>query len=116
MTRLRSIPPRVGAPPSRLASTATAGTGFARTDGLSPAQRGYDADWRRLRAQVLIEEPFCPACAAKGIRRASTDVDHIRPFKGRDDPLRLARGNLRALCHPHHMARTARQAAGREGG
>jgi 5-methylcytosine-specific restriction protein A len=109
MKRLRCIAPRIGTTPARLATLATAGTGFARTDGLSPAERGYDADWRRVRKQVLEETPICP-CG-----KPATDVDHIRPFRGLADPLRLARGNLRALCHPCHMGRTAHQAHGRGG-
>lgn len=106
MTRLRAIPPRLACAPGRLAPAATSGTGFARTDGLTPAQRGYDADWRRVRAEVLREQPWCP-CGKR-----ATDVDHIQSFRGIADPLRLARSNLRALCHPCHMARTARQSHG----
>ena len=56
MTRLLSAPARLSAPAARLASTATYGTGFARSDGLSAAQRGYDRDWRALRLEVLRRE------------------------------------------------------------
>ena len=62
---------------------------------------------------MLADEPLCRLCAEAGRVTAATDVDHIEAFAGLDDPLRLARSNLRPLCHPCHMARTARQASGR---
>jgi 5-methylcytosine-specific restriction protein A len=111
MKRLRSAPPRIGAAPSRLASTATSGTGFVRHDGRSSTQRGYGADWRRVRAQVLAAEPLCRFCAASGRVEPAVEVDHVEPFHGLDDPRRLAVTNLRPLCTPCHRARTARQAA-----
>lgn len=112
MSRLRTLPPRIGALPPRLAAApVTAGSGFARTDGRSSTARGYGVDWRRVRARVLQDEPLCRLCAEAGRVTAATDVDHIEPFAGLDDPLRLDRRNLRPLCRPCHMARTARQAS-----
>jgi 5-methylcytosine-specific restriction endonuclease McrA len=35
-------------------------------------------------------------------------VDHIVPFHGLDDPLRLDENNLQTLCHTHHQQKTAR--------
>lgn len=115
MARLRSLPPRIGSLPQRYASLVTAGSGFARTDGRSSTARGYGQDWRRLRAQVLSEEPLCRMCHDAGRVTAATEVDHIEPFAGLDDPRRLDRGNLRPICRPCHARRTARQASGREG-
>lgn len=115
MPRLRTLPPRLSALPSRVTpAPASAGTGFARTDGRSSTARGFGQDWRRFRLTVLADEPLCFVCAAEGRVTASTDVDHIIPFKGIDDPLRLDRKNVRSMCHHHHMQRTARQAAGIE--
>lgn len=115
MPRLRTLRPRIStAPPRVSAAPPTAGTGFARTDGRSSTARGYGQDWRRFRLTVLADEPLCFVCAAEGRVTASTDVDHIIPFKGIDDPLRLDRKNVRSMCHHHHMQRTARQAAGIE--
>ncbi|WP_158291876.1 HNH endonuclease [Paracraurococcus ruber] len=110
--RLSAIPARLGRLASRTASAVTVGTGFARTDRSSSTARGYGQDWRRVREQVLADEPLCRFCQAKGRVTAATDLDHIRSFQGLDDPLRLDRSNLRPLCQPCHMARTARQAAG----
>ncbi|WP_040667197.1 HNH endonuclease signature motif containing protein [Nitrolancea hollandica] len=63
--------------------------------------RGYGRPWRRIRDQVLTEEPFCRICGAP-----SQEVDHIvaRADGGSDD-----RGNLRGLCRRCHASRTARQ-------
>jgi 5-methylcytosine-specific restriction enzyme A len=74
--------------------------------------RGYDADWRRVRAQYLGRNPWCchPNCG-----RDAVEVDHIVAVK--DAPhLRLSPSNLRGYCKPHHSARTARdQGFGRKG-
>ena len=63
-------------------------------------ERGYGAAWRRLRAEVLDDEPLCRVCG-----RIATDVDHIRPKRrgGSDD-----RSNLQPLCKAHHSAKTLR--------
>ena len=70
-------------------------------------KRGYDADWRRLRQQVLAEEPHCQFCREQGRITGARDIDHIIPVREKPD-LRLVRSNLRALCRPCHSARTAR--------
>jgi DNA modification methylase len=69
-----------------------------RSRGSSTAQ-GYGADWRKLRARVLREEPDCRRCGAH-----ATDVDHIVPRRqgGTND-----RTNLQALCKQCHSYFTA---------
>ena len=114
MGRLRGLPPRFTSPAPRVGTGTSAGPGFARSDGLSTTERGYGADWRKVRALVLRAEPMCRMCRAEGRYTPATEVDHIQRFFGREDPLRLDLGNLRPLCVPHHRARTARQAHGRE--
>lgn len=110
--RIRTLPPQFSAPPPRFTSTATAGSGFARSDGRSSAERGYGADWRAVRAQVLQAEPICRLCK----RATATEVDHIERLRGISDPLRLDRRNLRPVCSPCHRSRTARQSHGNRGG
>ena len=43
----------------------------------SAYRRGYGARWRKLRAQVLMEEPLCRECRKAGRIVPATDVDHI---------------------------------------
>ena len=49
--------------------------------------------WRRLRAQVLLEEPVCYRCGCA----PSTTVDHAVPLSRRPD-LAHTRANLRGCC------------------
>src|SRR4051794_30730804 len=68
----------------------------------TPAERGYDKDWFRLRYAFLKAHPTCCVCGA-----ASTHVDHVKSI--REAPhLRLIESNLRAMCLPCHSRRTAR--------
>jgi 5-methylcytosine-specific restriction protein A len=71
-------------------------------------ERGYDAEWRRLRAIHLRDNPYCVECAKFGKVEKATEVDHIIPHKG-DDSLRLDASNLQSLCHYHHSQKTGRE-------
>lgn len=73
----------------------------------SAAARGYDADWKRLRERVLLEEPVCRFCERRGLAVAATVVDHIEPLSIAPDR-RLDRSNLQALCAPCHDGEKAR--------
>ncbi len=73
------------------------------TTRLSAAQRGYDANWRKLRKQVLTEEPLCKRCEREGRVTESTIVDHVIPIDQRPD-LRLERSNCESMCKAHHDA------------
>lgn len=69
-------------------------------DRASAAARGYDAKWRRIRAQYLKAHPRCmwPGCD-----ELATDADHMLPkAQGGTD----AWSNLQALCHRHHSIKT----------
>ena len=62
--------------------------------------------WKDLRTAQLLREPFCRACARKGIRTPATDVDHIQDHKG--DWARFTDlDNLQSLCHRCHRRKTA---------
>lgn len=39
-------------------------------------------EWKTLRSEQLLREPWCRECAKHGIRTRATDVDHIRDHKG----------------------------------
>jgi 5-methylcytosine-specific restriction endonuclease McrA len=60
--------------------------------------------WRRLRAEVLAEEPLCPDCLAEGRVEPATEVHHLRERKAAPE-LALTRDNLQALCHQCHNRR-----------
>jgi 5-methylcytosine-specific restriction enzyme A len=75
------------------------------------AARGYGGDWQALRSAFLAQHPLCADCESHGLVRPARHVDHVVPFQGIDDPLRLDRSNLRALCERCHMVKT-----GRDGG
>lgn len=64
------------------------------------------AAWKRLRAQVLVEEPLCRWCLARGWYVASTDVDHIKDSR-EDYSDDNRRENLTAMCHECHSVKTA---------
>ena len=67
----------------------------------SANERGYTAAWRRVRAQVLREEPLCRRCKAKDILIPAIDVHH------RDGNVKnIKRSNLEPLCRSCHNRET----------
>lgn len=62
------------------------------------------AAWRRLRADVLREEPQCRRCG-----RASVEADHILPRR-RWPALALVRENVQGLCRVCHGQKTRGEA------
>jgi 5-methylcytosine-specific restriction endonuclease McrA len=67
--------------------------------------RGYDREWEILRAAFLrrwlVERgPYCAQCGRLLVLGRQTHVDHVIPFRGVADPLRLDEGNLQVLCEP----------------
>jgi 5-methylcytosine-specific restriction protein A len=70
-------------------------------------ERGYGSDWERLRAYKLATDTVCQIrthCDAA----VATEVDHIIPFRGVDDPLRLDLFNLQSACKRCNSAKTNR--------
>jgi 5-methylcytosine-specific restriction enzyme A len=76
-------------------------------------QRGYGAQWQRLRLRVLRSHPLCADPFGEHARRseviAATDIDHIVAKRrgGRDED-----NNLQALCHSCHSRKTNAQDGG----
>lgn len=62
----------------------------------SASARGYDADWRKLRARHLAAHPFCRRCGAP-----AAEVDHVEPVRSAPSR-RLDPTNLQSLCRPCH--------------
>lgn len=87
----------------------------------SSTQRGYGAEWRKLRARILREEPTCQyawqtkTAGVWVVQRydlhrclgPSEEVDHITPkaMGGTDD-----RSNLRAVCRFHNRSKGSKVA------
>ena len=63
--------------------------------------------WQRVRAVVLVEEPWCLECERQGVREPNTDVDHRVPHRG-EARLFWDRANLNGKCHRHHAMKTRR--------
>jgi 5-methylcytosine-specific restriction enzyme A len=86
---------------------------WQRSAGQQEREHPLPSYWRKLRQQVLRDEPLCRACRADGRVTPAREVDHVVP---RSQGGRTERGNLQALCLEHHRAKTAREAlAGRSG-
>jgi 5-methylcytosine-specific restriction enzyme A len=68
---------------------------------LSPAARGYDLPWIKLRSKHLKANPTCVKCGNKG-----SHVDHVVAHRG-NDALRLDPSNLQTLCASCHSKKTA---------
>lgn len=71
-------------------------------------QRGYDSDWRKLRAAHIASHP---TCSQPGCTLPATDVDHVIAHRG-NDALRLDPGNLQSFCHGHHSQKTVSEDGG----
>ena len=74
------------------------------------ASRGYDAEWRRRRAEQLAAHPFCADPfghhAERGEKVRATTVDHVLAKRkgGTDAPT-----NLHSHCTSCHSEKTARE-------
>jgi 5-methylcytosine-specific restriction endonuclease McrA len=59
---------------------------------------------RKLRDQVVREEPTCRLALPGICTTRSTTADHIRPFKTHPE-LGMVRSNLRGVCEPCNRAK-----------
>jgi len=75
----------------------------------SAAARGYDAAWRKLRAEHLRRQPNCVVCGRPG-----KVVDHIKPVRTYPE-LRLDPRNLQTMCVSCHSSVAQRQERGKAG-
>lgn len=92
---------------SRCGTTGQQKTGWQHTG--TRQQRGYGADWQKVRDRKLAVDPFCAECKRKGRDVVATQVHHIKPFRGLNDPLRLAWDNLESVCEACHVRASARE-------
>lgn len=73
---------------------------YERSRGTS-AERGYDRQWRKVRAIKLSLNPLCERCFKKDLIVEATMVHHIKPISKYPE-LRLVLDNLESMCNPCH--------------
>lgn len=79
--------------------------GWNQTSTQTTSERGYGADWRRLRVVILRRDNgLCQPCKAAGRLTVATEVDHIinKAIGGTDAPV-----NLQSICNDCHKVKTA---------
>ena len=85
---------------------------FRQERRASSAKRGYNYQWRKIRAWFLFNfHPLCVVCEENGDMTPATEVDHIHGFRDTDDPAWSDPANLQGLCKTHHAQKTARDQA-----
>jgi len=75
---------------------------------MNAGQKGYDHAWRKLRAEVLDDQPLCIDCESKGKVKPAVELHHIRGIQVAPN-LRLEKTNLAPLCERCHDARHDRK-------
>lgn len=79
----------------------------------SSTARGYDRQWRKVRAIKLSMNPLCEPCEAEGVTTLAVLCDHRIRVEERPD-LRLSIPNLESQCTYHHsVVKQREEAAGR---
>ena len=63
--------------------------------------------WKKMRANYIIEHPFCVECQRYGKLTKATVVDHIIPI--RMGGPQLEESNLQSLCAPCHTRKSIRE-------
>jgi 5-methylcytosine-specific restriction endonuclease McrA len=82
-------------------ASATGGRPRSRCDSCRTNHAKIDGTrWRKLRAQVLWEQPVC---AVAGCGRPSRQVDHVVALARGGDP--YDRGNLQGMCASHNASK-----------
>ena len=76
---------------------------WQKTAGQWSTTQPMPRNWKRIAAQVLLEEPLCRPCQAQGFIRMAREVDHIIP---RTQGGMTIRANLQAICVECHRQKT----------
>lgn len=80
----------------------------------SAAKRGYGRRWRRY-AKWFLAQPENRICKC-GCGRLSSEVDHIEPVNGPDDPMFWEPTNHQGLTHECHSRKTMKELRRGQGG
>jgi len=67
----------------------------------TPAWRGYDARWEKVRLVKLRSNPLCEMCERDGAITEATEVHHVVPIANGGEIYVME--NLMSLCHSCHM-------------
>lgn len=108
MGRLRSLPPRIGGLPPRIAR-GTDAEGHSRV--LEPWRAWYSLKaWEELRQRVFLRDDFTCQCGCGTFidDPAERVADHRKPHRG-DRALFFAEDNVQTLWKPHHDGWKQRQ-------
>ena len=99
MGRLRTLPPRLKAAPTR-AATLEQPLRYGKGRGGRP--------WRRVRERILKRDSYlCQPCKRQDRLTLATQVDHVIPqFEGGSDE----EDNLQGICDPCHEVKTQAEA------
>ncbi len=65
----------------------------------SSGERGYDAQWQKVRELKARREPLCEMCLPEVV--PLDIVHHIKPIETHPE-LRLVMENLKSVCEKHH--------------
>ena len=71
----------------------------------SAARRGYGYEWQVYRRAYLSAHTVC-VCGCGGV---ATEIDHVIPVNGPDDPLFWAESNHQAMTHECHSRKTKKE-------
>jgi len=84
----------------------------------SACRQGYDRTWQALSKSHLASNPTCVGILPDGslCLQPARHVDHIVPFDGLSDPLRLDLANLQSLCVSCHSRKGAKDRRTRQRG
>jgi len=87
-----------------------------RDDRGTRQERGYDKAWRAVRAEAIRRNEernggvcVCVLCGEPIWNRKEIHADHVVPFCGLGDPLRLDVDNVAVQHFRCHMRKTAKQ-------
>lgn len=72
----------------------------------SSSERGYDAEWQRVRKLVLARDGYECQLRLKVCTKVATQVDHVIPLSA--GGARLAMANLQASCKPCNVSKAGR--------
>lgn len=64
-------------------------------------QRGYDRQWKKVRAIKISMDPLCEVCKHRGRVTAGEEVHHIMPVRTHPE-LRTTVSNLMTCCRSCH--------------